>query len=207
MGKAPGYTGHVDNRYNLFPHQHSPSQDSQRRVHYVVDARTQVDANDISAVMHPVLYSLDSPVESSELHFLSLSSATPGKVYKDQLVSVGCMRCRSWLTLPSRSSRLAPPPVETWLNSSSLPALATRVAVSPPPTMTVEPFLTDLIHASSKALEPFANAGNSKTPAGPFHRIVLDSATVSANSSADLGPQSRPIQSAGIPDSSVAVSV
>jgi hypothetical protein len=32
--------------------------------------------------------------------------------------------------LPSSSSREAPPPVETWLSLSSLPALATRVAVS-----------------------------------------------------------------------------
>jgi len=107
-------------------------------------------------------------------------------------------------TLPSSSSRLAPPPVLTWLNSSSFPALATNVAVSPPPTMTVDPFLTALMQASSSESDPLAKAGNSKTPAGPFQRIVLASATVFANISFDLGPQSRPCQSGGIPVSSVA---
>ena len=35
--------------------------------------------------------------------------------------------------LPSKSSREAPPPVLTWLTSSSVPYLAQQVAVSPPP--------------------------------------------------------------------------
>ena len=35
--------------------------------------------------------------------------------------------------LPSNSSREAPPPVLTWLTSSSVPYLAQQVAVSPPP--------------------------------------------------------------------------
>lgn len=35
--------------------------------------------------------------------------------------------------LPSNSSKLAPPPVETWLTLSSVPNLAAHVAVSPPP--------------------------------------------------------------------------
>lgn len=138
------------------------------------------------------------------IYFLSDNSATPGRFYSLVPRPIYLMMGH---TFPSRSSKEAPPPVETWLNSSSLPALATRVAVSPPPTMTVDPFLTDLIHASRRAFDPLAKAGNSNTPAGPFQRIVLDSATVAAKSSADLGPQSRPIHSAGIPDSSVAVPV
>ena len=35
--------------------------------------------------------------------------------------------------LPSNNSRLAPPPVLTWLTLSSVPYLAQQVAVSPPP--------------------------------------------------------------------------
>jgi len=39
----------------------------------------------------------------------------------------------TWCDEPSRSSRLAPPPVLTWLTLSSVPYLAAHVAVSPPP--------------------------------------------------------------------------
>jgi hypothetical protein len=42
-------------------------------------------------------------------------------------------------SLPSNNSKLAPPPVETWLNLSSTPYLAATVAVSPPPIMTIFP--------------------------------------------------------------------
>ena len=38
-------------------------------------------------------------------------------------------------TLPSRSSKLAPPPVLTWLTLDSVFHLAQQVAVSPPPKM------------------------------------------------------------------------
>lgn len=37
------------------------------------------------------------------------------------------------LKIPSKSSRLAPPPVLTWLTLSSVFHLAQHVAVSPPP--------------------------------------------------------------------------
>lgn len=73
--------------------------------------------------------------------------------------------------------------------------------------MTVAPFSQALMVASSSVLEPPANFSNSKTPAGPFQRIVLAEATVSAYSSCDLGPASSPIHPSGIPDSSVAVEV
>ncbi len=42
-------------------------------------------------------------------------------------------------TLPSKSSKLAPPPVDTWLSLSETPNFSAAVAVSPPPTMTVDP--------------------------------------------------------------------
>ena len=48
-------------------------------------------------------------------------AATPGKIF------------------PSRSSKLAPPPVLTWLTLSSVFHLAAQVAVSPPPIMVIVP--------------------------------------------------------------------
>jgi hypothetical protein len=53
-----------------------------------------------------------------------------------QRFSHSTLRCetrRDNSSLPSRSSRLAPPPVLTWLTLSSVPHLAQHVAVSPPP--------------------------------------------------------------------------
>lgn len=71
-------------------------------------------------------------------------------------------------TFPSKSSRLAPPPVLTWLSLSSALCWATTVAVSPPPTITIAPFLAASTLASNNASEPFANAGISKTPGGLY---------------------------------------
>lgn len=110
-------------------------------------------------------------------------------------------------TLPSKSSKEAPPPVDTCDRSFSLPALATTVAVSPPPTITVDPFLVASMAASKREDEPLANAGNSNTPAGPFQRIVLDSSTVARKASFDLGPASSPIHPSGMPSESEAVPV
>jgi hypothetical protein len=43
---------------------------------------------------------------------------------------------------PSKSSREAPPPVETWLIFSADPLTElTRLTVSPPPTIEIDPFL------------------------------------------------------------------
>lgn len=66
-------------------------------------------------------------------------------------------------------------------------------------TMTVEPFALAWIVASRSAWDPPEKASNSKTPAGPFQRIVLDSRTVAAKALRDSGPQSRPIQPEGMP--------
>ena len=45
----------------------------------------------------------------------------------------------AWLTLPSRSSRDAPPPVEMWLILSARPAFSTAATESPPPMMVIVP--------------------------------------------------------------------
>ena len=42
-------------------------------------------------------------------------------------------------TLPSRSSREAPPPVEMWLIFSAKPAFSTAATESPPPMMVIVP--------------------------------------------------------------------
>src|SRR2546430_17495749 len=66
---------------------------------------------------------------------------------------------------PSRYSRLAPPPVEMWVNASSgKPSRRTAAAESPPPT-TVRPVPPPIPPAPPRV--PSANAGNSHTPPGP----------------------------------------
>src|SRR5699024_1009592 len=73
-------------------------------------------------------------------------------------------------SLPSISSRLAPPPVEMCeKRSSSKPRLRTAEAESPPPT-TVYPWAA--ARASAMALVPSAKAANSKTPMGPCQKMV-----------------------------------
>lgn len=92
--------------------------------------------------------------------------------------------------------------------------------------MTVDPFFWASTAASRRASDPPAKLENlkthsdqlshrfirgwnrethSKTPAGPFQRMVLDFKTVSLKSLLDCSPQSRPCQSALIPSASVAV--
>src|SRR5580704_7954501 len=97
--------------------------------------------------------------------------------------------------LPSRYSRLAPPPVEMCPNAaSSRPSARIAAAESPPPT-TVSPFTPAT--ASATARVPAAKAGNSNTPTGPFQNTVLASASFSANSARVCGPASTPSRSAG----------
>ena len=73
-------------------------------------------------------------------------------------------------SLPSRYSRLAPPPVEMWPNAaSSKPSVRTAAAESPPPT-TESPSTS--VSAWATARVPSANAGVSKTPIGPFQNTV-----------------------------------
>src|ERR1039458_4594732 len=66
---------------------------------------------------------------------------------------------------------------------------------SPPPMMEIAALLAAT--ALAIALVPTANVGNSKTPAGPFHTMVRAVETTSSIAAMDLGPMSRPCQSAG----------
>lgn len=52
-----------------------------------------------------------------------------------------CIRIKECVghTLPSRSSREAPPPVEMWLILSARPAFSTAATESPPPMMVMVP--------------------------------------------------------------------
>src|SRR5690554_2835892 len=93
--------------------------------------------------------------------------------------------------LPSRNSRLAPPPVEMWPNWPSLnPSARTAAAESPPPT-TESPLAS--VSASATARVPAAKASNSKTPIGPFQKTVADARIASAKRAAVCGPMSRPM--------------
>src|SRR5260370_10502025 len=110
-------------------------------------------------------------------HAESASAVRPGKV------------------LPSRYSRLAPPPVEMCPNApSSRPSARIAAAESPPPT-TVSPSTRAI--ASATARVPAAKAGNSNTPSGPFQNTALTSSSFSANSAPGCPPASTPSRSAG----------
>jgi len=102
-------------------------------------------------------------------------------------------------SFPSKSSKLAPPPVEQWLTFSSVPNLAAAVAVSPPPMTVVAPRFVASTTASINCLVPLLNESNSNTPTGPFHNIVLLLAITFLNSLIDSSPISNPIQPSGIP--------
>src|SRR5436190_22870424 len=79
-------------------------------------------------------------------------------------------------TLPSRNSRLAPPPVEQWVTLSATLNFFAAVAVSPPPTTVVAPLAVAFAMAAAMALVDPANFSNSNTPEGPFQMMVLDRA-------------------------------
>src|SRR5665811_1284619 len=101
--------------------------------------------------------------------------------------------------LPSRSSRLAPPPVEMWPKpASSKPRRRTAAAVSPPPTIEKAPALPASMMAWATARVPAAKGSISKTPGGPFHTMVFASASLAAKRAAESGPMSRPIRPSGI---------
>src|SRR3569833_1420721 len=97
--------------------------------------------------------------------------------------------------LPSRNSRLAPPPVEMWVIWSATPAWLMALTESPPPMIEVAALLAAT--ARAMALVPLAKLGNSKTPAGPFQTMVRAREITSSIAATDLGPMSRPCQSAG----------
>mmetsp|Transcript_57451 Transcript_57451/g.136788 ORF Transcript_57451/g.136788 Transcript_57451/m.136788 type:complete len:210 (-) Transcript_57451:702-1331(-) len=119
--------------------------------------------------------------------YFALSAATPGS------------------SLPSSSSKEAPPPVLQWVTLSSVPYFLQAVAVSPPPMTVITPLPVASTTASISFLVPLSNFAISKTPMGPFQMMVLDSATALELRSMEAGPQSRPMKPSGIPDVNVAV--
>ncbi len=84
---------------------------------------------------------------------------------------------------------------EMWVIWSATPALLMAETESPPPMMEVAVRLAAT--ALAMALVPTAKRGNSKTPAGPFQTMVRAVETTSSMAAMDLGPMSRPCQSAG----------
>src|SRR5687767_6636848 len=90
------------------------------------------------------------------------SAATPGRV------------------LPSMNSSDAPPPVLTWVIFSVRPKPSTAATESPPPTMVTAPALVRLATTRAIWLVPSANCAISKTPIGPFQKMVLALARWSA---------------------------
>src|SRR5207247_7406798 len=85
-----------------------------------------------------------------ERSHLSSSAATPGNSF------------------PSRNSSDAPPPVETCVSLSSIPA--TAATESPPPTTVTAPFFPAAARAFAIAREPASNGGRWNAPLGPFHK-------------------------------------
>src|ERR1700676_4596114 len=71
--------------------------------------------------------------------------------------------------------------------------------------MEVAPALVAAATALAISSVPFANAGVSKTPMGPFHTMVLAPEISAAKAGAVLGPISRPIWSAGVAEMSTVV--
>ena len=63
--------------------------------------------------------------------YASDSAATPGRTLPKNEGYNLALRKSATHNLPSRSSKEAPPPVETWLTLSSVPHFAQQVAVSP----------------------------------------------------------------------------
>mmetsp|Transcript_33191 Transcript_33191/g.99991 ORF Transcript_33191/g.99991 Transcript_33191/m.99991 type:complete len:436 (+) Transcript_33191:828-2135(+) len=107
-------------------------------------------------------------------------------------------------TLPSRSSREAPPPVLQCVTLSSVSYFLHAVAVSPPPITVMVP---DLVTSTTLSIMDFVPASKlfiSNTPIGPFHTIVLDLAMAAAFLAMDSGPQSSPMKPAGTPPARVA---
>src|SRR5580700_9254827 len=111
-------------------------------------------------------------------HFLSVSASTPGSFF------------------PSRNSSEAPPPVEMWVIFSATPAACAAATESPPPTIEIAPTFSAMARAIWKV--PRAKGETSKTPIGPFQRMVRARAISSSNISMVFGPISNPIRLAGI---------
>src|SRR5215216_4603810 len=99
-------------------------------------------------------------------------------------------------SLPSTYSSEAPPPVEIWLIRSSSPSLLTAATESPPPTTLVAPLSATALATPSV---PLAKASISKTPIGPFQKMVLAPEIYLLKRSTVSGPMSRPTLPDGMP--------
>src|SRR5829696_958975 len=92
-------------------------------------------------------------------------------------------------SLPSTYSSEAPPPVEMWLISPSSPSLLTAATESPPPTTLVASLSATAFATPSV---PFAKASISKTPMGPFQKMVRASEMCPSKRATVSWPMSRP---------------
>lgn len=107
-------------------------------------------------------------------------AATPGSVFPAKQThkekSVGIEKVKKKYVprmkayIPSRSSKLAPPPVLTWLTLDSVFHFAAQVAVSPPPIMVIVPAAVDSTTESITAFVALEKFSNSKTPIGLWFR-------------------------------------
>src|ERR1700679_3413803 len=98
---------------------------------------------------------------------------------------------------PSRNSSEAPPPVDTNETLSVTPAFLMAETESPPPMMLTAPLLAAM--ALAMANVPTALSATSKTPMGPFQRMVPAVATSLEKSFTVSGPMSTPSQPSGMP--------
>ena len=80
---------------------------------------------------------------------------------------------------PSRNSREAPPPVETWLIFDARLNLLTAATESPPPTTETAPFEVASATRWATSPVPFEKASNSNTPTGPFQTMDFEFRIVS----------------------------
>mmetsp|Transcript_2051 Transcript_2051/g.3787 ORF Transcript_2051/g.3787 Transcript_2051/m.3787 type:complete len:224 (-) Transcript_2051:746-1417(-) len=109
-------------------------------------------------------------------------------------------------TLPSSSSREAPPPVEMWDSFGAWPDFSAALAESPPPTIDMQVLLWSAsVLATAKV--PCLKFSNSNTPMGPFQIAVLALDSTSQYKSWVFGPMSRAIWSAGMFSSDVTCGV
>src|SRR5262245_6635984 len=123
-----------------------------------------------------VLYIFQLPAINTAGSYAAGIAATPGS------------------SLPSSSSSEAPPPVETQETCPARPSSFSARTESPPPTTE---YAGDSATASATAFVPSANGGHSKTPIGPFQKIVHAPFRKWAKRSRVSGPMSRPSQPSG----------
>src|SRR6266566_1555017 len=99
-------------------------------------------------------------------------------------------------SFPSRNSSDAPPPVETCVSLSSIPA--TAAAESPPPITVTAPFFPASTSAVAIARVPASNGGVSNTPIGPFQKIVFARSRRARKSCCVASSMSKTAQPLGI---------